>query len=173
MVNLCIKRLQQLVQQLPSEYTSTNRNEKSAMEATPDIKSSVEMRYCTRGRKKDKKGRRQRHRSRTPLTSSSRSPPRYRRKSRARSSISRKPEKRDINLTSCPNFKEFGGYGLVHASPKTCRMQNAITKISGRVGDPNGSTINRNHIQGEWRLQQMTVWGLGRGEEQQKTDNNN
>ena len=34
MVNLGIERLQQLVQQPPSEYASTDRNEESAMAAT-------------------------------------------------------------------------------------------------------------------------------------------
>ena len=92
MVNLGIERLQQLVQQPPSEYTSTDRDDERAMAATPNNESSVETRYCTRGRKKDKKGHRQQHRSRTPSTSPSRSPQRYRSKSRTRRSIRRKPE---------------------------------------------------------------------------------
>ena len=62
MVNLGIERLQKLVQQPPSKYESTNRDDESAMAAT-DNKSSVEMRYRTRGHKNDRKGRRQRHRS--------------------------------------------------------------------------------------------------------------
>ena len=76
-VNLGIDRLQQLVQQPPSEYASANRKEESVMAAT-DSKISAETRYRTRGRKKDRKGRQQRHRSGTPSTSPSRSPPRYR-----------------------------------------------------------------------------------------------
>ena len=117
MVNLGIEQLQQLVQQLPSEYASTDHDEESAMAET-DIKSSAETRYSTRGRKKDRKGRQQRHRSRTPSTSPSRSPPRYRSISRPRRSSSRKPDKRDINPTSCTHCKEYGGYGLAHALPK-------------------------------------------------------
>ena len=57
MINLGIERLQQLIQQPPSEYASTDRDKESAMAAT-DSKSSAETRYCTRGRKKDRKGRR-------------------------------------------------------------------------------------------------------------------
>ena len=112
-----IERLQQLVQKPPSDYTSTNRDEESAMAAT-DSESSAETRYQTRVRKKDRKGRRQRHRSRTPSTSPSRSPPRHRSRLSPRRSSSRKPDKRDINLTSCPNCKEYGGYGLAHAAPE-------------------------------------------------------
>ena len=119
MVNLGIERLQKLVQQPPSEYTSADCDEESAMVAISDSEISVETRYRTRGRKKDKKGRRKRHRSQTPSTSPSWSPPRYRIKSRTRRRISsRKPKKRDINPTNCPHCKEFGGYGLAHALPK-------------------------------------------------------
>ena len=96
MVNLGIERLQQLVQQPPLEYASTNRDKESAMAAT-DSEISAETRYRTRGCKKDRKGRRQRHRSRTPSTSPSWSPPRYRSRSRPRRSSSRKPDKRDIS----------------------------------------------------------------------------
>ena len=99
MVNLGIERLQQLVQQLTSKYASTDRDYESVMVAT-DSKSSLETRYRTRGRKKDRKGSWQRHRIRTPSTSPSRYPPRYRSKSRPRRSISRNPDKRDINPTS-------------------------------------------------------------------------
>ena len=64
MVNLGIERQQTLVQQPPSEYVSTDRYDKSAMSATSDSESLVEKtRYRERGCKKDKKGRRQRHRS--------------------------------------------------------------------------------------------------------------
>ena len=42
MVNLGIKQLQQLVQQPPSDYASTDRDDKSAMEATSKRESSVE-----------------------------------------------------------------------------------------------------------------------------------
>ena len=105
MVNLGIEQLQQLVQQLPSEYTSANRDDESAMEATSDSKSSVETSYSTRGRKKDKKGRRQRHRSQTPSISLSHSPPRHRSKLRARRSSSRKPDKRDINPDQLPTLQ--------------------------------------------------------------------
>ena len=45
MVYLGIKRLQQLVQRPPSKYTSTNRDDNSAMASTPDSESSVETRY--------------------------------------------------------------------------------------------------------------------------------
>ena len=117
-VNLGIERLQQLVQQPPSGYTSINRDDEGAMSATSDSESLVETRYCKIGRKKDKKGRRQWHRSRTPSTSPIWYPPRYRSKSRSRRSSSRKPNKQDINPTNCPHCKEFGGYGLAHASPK-------------------------------------------------------
>ena len=41
MVTMCIERLQQLAQQPPSEYASTNRNEESEMAST-DIESSAE-----------------------------------------------------------------------------------------------------------------------------------
>ena len=58
MVNLGIERLQQSVQQPPSGYTSTNRDDEGAMSATSDSKSLVETRYYKRGRKNDKKGRR-------------------------------------------------------------------------------------------------------------------
>ena len=68
--------------------------------------------------KKDRKGRRSRHQSRTPSISPSRSPPIHRSRSRTRRSISSKPDKRDINPTSCPHCKEYGGYGLSHAAPK-------------------------------------------------------
>ena len=77
MVNLGIERLQQLVQQPPSEYASTNCDKESKMAVT-DSNISAETRYCTRGCKKDSKGRQQRHRSHTPSTSPSWSPPRYR-----------------------------------------------------------------------------------------------
>ena len=109
--------MQQLVQQPPSKYAPTDRNDESAMSAT-DRKSSAETRYLTSWRKKDRKGRRQRHRSQTPSASPSWYPPRYCRQSRPRRSSSRKPDKREINPTSFPHCKEFGGYGLAHASPK-------------------------------------------------------
>ena len=99
MVNIGMERLQQLVQQPPSKYASTNRNDKIAMAAT-DSKSSVETRYRTRGRKKDRKGRRKQHHSQTPSTSPSRSPPRYRSNLWPRISSSRKPDKRYINPES-------------------------------------------------------------------------
>ena len=58
MVNLGIERLKQLVQQPPSEYACTDRDDESTMAATSDSKSSVEKtRYQARGRKKEKKGR--------------------------------------------------------------------------------------------------------------------
>ena len=117
MVNMGIERLQKLVQQPPSEYASTNRDKESAMAAT-NSENSAETRYRTRGCKKDRKGRRQRHRSRTPSMSPSRSPSRYRSRSRPRRSGSRKPNKQDIDPTSCPHCKEYGGYGLAHDSPK-------------------------------------------------------
>ena len=63
MVNLGIERLKKLVQHPPSEYTSTDRDDESAMAATSDSESSVEMKYRTIGRKKDKNGRRKQHRS--------------------------------------------------------------------------------------------------------------
>ena len=116
-VTMGIERLQKLVQKPPSDYASTDRDKESAMAAT-DSESSAETQYQTRGRKKDRKGRRQRHRSRTPSESPSQSPPRHRSRSRPRRSSSRKPDKRDINLTSCPHFKKYGGYGLAHAVPK-------------------------------------------------------
>ena len=120
MVSLGIERLQQLVQQPPSNYISTNRNDKIAMAEILDSESSVEkMRYRARGRKKDKKVRRHWHRSQTPSTSPSRSLRRYRSKSCASISGSRNPDKRDINPTNCPHCKDFGGYGLAHASPKS------------------------------------------------------
>ena len=53
MVNLGIERLQQLVQQPPSGYTSINRDDEGAMSATSDRKSSVETRYRTEGHNKD------------------------------------------------------------------------------------------------------------------------
>ena len=117
MVTMGIERLQKLVQQPPSEYASTNRDEESAMAAT-DSESSAETIYQTRSRKKDRKGRRQRHRSRTPSSSPIRSPPRYYSRSRPRRISSRKPDKRDMNPTSCPHCKEYGGYGLAHGAPK-------------------------------------------------------
>ena len=42
MVNLGIERLQQMVQQPPSYYASTNRNDESAMSETSDSKRLVE-----------------------------------------------------------------------------------------------------------------------------------
>ena len=90
MVTMGIERLQRLVQQPPSEYASTDRNEESAMALT-DSNSSAETRYRTRGRKKDRKGRQQRHLSRTPSTSPSLSPQRYRSRYRQRRISSRKP----------------------------------------------------------------------------------
>ena len=117
MVTMGIERMQQLVQKPPSDYASTNRNNKSAMAAT-DSERSAETRYRTRGRKKDGKGRRQWHLIRTPSTSPSCSPPRHCSRSRPRRSSSRKPDKRDINLISCSYCKEYGGYGLSHAAPK-------------------------------------------------------
>ena len=65
MVNLGIERLQQLVQHPPSEYTSTDREKERAIVAT-NSESSVETGYRTRRREKERKGRRQRHRSRPP-----------------------------------------------------------------------------------------------------------
>ena len=118
MVNLGIEWLQQLVQQPPSDYASTDRNYESVMAETSDSESSVETRYRTRGRKKYKKGLRHRHRSRTPSTSLIQSPPRYRSKYRTRRSGKSKPDKREINPTNCPHCKEFGGCGLSHESPK-------------------------------------------------------
>ena len=117
MVTMGIERLHQLVQHPPSRYASTDHDKESAI-AEIDRKSSAETRYRTRGRKKYRKGFRQQQRSRTPSTSQSWSSPRLRIRSRHRRSSSRKPEKRDINPTSCPHCKEFGGYGLAHASPK-------------------------------------------------------
>ena len=59
MVNLGIKRLQQLVQQPPSNYASTDCDDESAMSETSDSKSSMKKtRYWARVRKKDKKVRR-------------------------------------------------------------------------------------------------------------------
>ena len=139
MVNLGIERLKQLVQQPPSDYASINCKEESAMAANFNNESLAETRYRTRGCNKDKKGRQHQHRSQTPSTSPSRSPPRYHRKYRTRRSSSRKPDKRDINPTNCPHCKEFGGYGLAHASPKMYRIKNATTTRSGRVGDLDGS----------------------------------
>ena len=140
-VNLGIDRFQQLVQKPPpSDYASINRDDKSAMSATSDSESLVKKaRYRAIGHKKDRKGRRHWHHSQTPLTSPSPSPTRYRSKFCARRSGSRKPDRRDINPTNCPHCKEFGGYGLTHASPKMYRIQNATTTRSGRVGDPSGS----------------------------------
>ena len=63
MVNLGIERLQQLVKHPPSKYTSTDCDDERAMAATSDSESLVKTRYHTRGRKKDKKERRQQHRS--------------------------------------------------------------------------------------------------------------
>ena len=117
MVIMGIEQFQKLVQQPPSDYASTDRDKEIAMSET-DSKSSAETRYRTRGRKKDRKGRQQRHRSRTPSTSPIRSPPRHCIRPRPRRSSSRKPNKRDINPTSCPHSKEYGGYGLAHAVPK-------------------------------------------------------
>ena len=117
MITMGIERLQQLLHQPPSDYASTDRDEESAMAAT-DSESSAETRYQTRGRKKDRKGRRQRHRSRTPSTPPGWYPPRHRSRLRPRVSSSRKPYKRDINPTSCPHCKEYGGYGLSHTAPK-------------------------------------------------------
>ena len=77
MANLGIEWLKQLVQQPPSDYASTDRNDKSAMAATSDRKILVETRYRTRWPKKEKKGRRYWHNSQTPWKSPSRSPPRY------------------------------------------------------------------------------------------------
>ena len=140
MVNLGIEQLQQLVQQTPSNYASTDRDDKSAMTATPDSKSSVEkMRYRARGRNKYKKGRRHRHRSKTPSMSPIRSPPRYCSKSCASKSGRRNPDKQDINLTNFTHCKEFGGYGFAHASPKSVPHKNAATTRNGRVGYRNGS----------------------------------
>ena len=85
----------------------------------PRAKYWWKTRYQARGRKKDKKGCRHWHRSQTPSTSPSRSLRRYRSKSCASISGSRIPDKRDINPTNCPYCKEFGGYGLAHASPKS------------------------------------------------------
>ena len=120
MVNLEIERLQQLVQQPPSEYASTDPDDESAMAETSDSESSVEnMRYRARGRRKDKKGRRHWHCSRSPSTSPSRSPPKYLSKFCARRSGSRKPDKQDITPTNCTHCKEFGGYGLAHTLPKS------------------------------------------------------
>ena len=120
MVNLGIKRLQQLVQQPPSDYASTDRDDESEMAETLDSEISAEKtRYRARECKKDNKGRHHRRRSRSLSTSLSRSPPQYRSKSCARRSVSRKPDKWDINPTNCPHCKEFGGYGLAHASPKS------------------------------------------------------
>ena len=58
MVTMGIERFQKLVQQPPSYYASTDRDKESAMAAT-NSESSAETRYLTRGRKKDRKGRRQ------------------------------------------------------------------------------------------------------------------
>ena len=119
MVNLGIERLKQLVQQ-PSEYASANRNDESEMAAMLDSKSSVEKtRYRVIGRKKDKKVRYHLHRSRSPSTSPSFSLPQYCSKSCARRSVSRKPDKKDINPQNCPHCKGFCGYGIAHASPKS------------------------------------------------------
>ena len=118
MVNLGIERLHQLVQQPPYDYASTDRDDESALAETSDSESSVETCYQKRGCKKDKKGRRHCHYSRTPSTSPIWSMPRYCSKSRTRRSGSRKPNKWDINPTNCPHCKEFGGYGLTHALPK-------------------------------------------------------
>ena len=117
MVTMGIERLQKLVHQPPSDYASTNRDEESAMVAT-NSESSAETRYHTRERKKDRKGRCQRHLRHTPSTSPSRYTPRHRNRSRPRRSSSRKTNKQDINLTSCTHCKEYGGYCLAHAAPK-------------------------------------------------------
>ena len=45
MVNLGIERLQKLVQQPPSDYSSTDRDDESAMAETSDSESSVETHY--------------------------------------------------------------------------------------------------------------------------------
>ena len=67
MVNLGIERLQYLVQQPPSDYTSIDRDDKSAMSATSDSESLVKKaRYRAIGHKTDRKGRRHWHHSRTP-----------------------------------------------------------------------------------------------------------
>ena len=64
MVNLGIERLKHLVQQPPSDYASTNRDDDSTMAVTSESEISVgKTRYRSRGRRKDKKGRRHRHRS--------------------------------------------------------------------------------------------------------------
>ena len=118
MVTMGIERLQKLVQQPPSYYESTDRDKKKSAMAATDSESSAETRYLTRERKKDRKRRRQRHRSRTPSTSPSWYPPIHHSRSRPRRSSSRKPEKWDINPTSYPHCKEYGGYGLAHAAPK-------------------------------------------------------
>ena len=76
-------------------------------------------RYRAIGRNKNKKGRCHRHCSRSPSTSPIHSLPKYRSKSRARRSVSRNPDKKYINTTNCPYCKEFGGYGIAHASPKS------------------------------------------------------
>ena len=111
--------MQQLVQQPPSDYASTDHNDESSMAATSESESSVgKTCYRARERSKDKKGRRHRHRSQIPSTSPSQSPPRYCSKSRARIIGSRKPDKRDINPTNFLHCKEFGGYGLAHALQK-------------------------------------------------------
>ena len=51
MVTMGIERLQQLVQQPPSDYASTDSDKESAMAET-DSESSAETRYQTRGQKK-------------------------------------------------------------------------------------------------------------------------
>ena len=49
------------------------------------------------------------------------------------------------------------------------QLQQELEGLEARMG----LQENRYTIQGAWKLQWMTVWGLIRGEEQQKTDKNN
>ena len=49
------------------------------------------------------------------------------------------------------------------------KLQQEVEGLETRMG----LQENRHHIQGAWRLQQMTVWGLGQVAEQQNTDKNN
>ena len=126
------------MQQPPPDYVSTDHNVMSVMTANSDSKSSMETRYWTRGRKKDKKGRLHRHCSQTTLTSLRPLPPRYCSKYRTRSSGSRKPDKRVINLTNCPHCKDLAAMALPTHRQRMYRIQNATTKRSVRVGDHNG-----------------------------------
>lgn len=119
LVGMGIDRLQQLLQNPSDGYASESAAE-SALAATSDSESSAERsRHRGRERKREKKERKQRRRSPSPSTSRTPSPPRRSRGSKSRRSKSRKPAEKDINPTKCKYCKEFGGYGMAHAAPKS------------------------------------------------------